>query len=296
MSGEARKNLVVVRAGRNSLHPKWLEGAAERNWDLIVSAYDPEARFDHGPDVPVVLQKGGKWDGLHALLAGSDLISRYEYIWLPDDDIATTCADINSIFDAMRRYNLEVAQPALTWNSYFSHFLFMQCPGFLLRYTNYVEIMVPCLRAGLLAQVVEDFRGSMSGFGMDYIWCRLSPEPRYKAAVLDSIAVHHTRPVGKVLRGNMSNRGLDPEEEERLLRSRFHISGRTRPLVYAAVDAQGRLRNGVTKLGLRAAWGYIGVLPQFSHPAQAAKNIWKLIRRQIGYRPNLNPLKRVDSV
>jgi hypothetical protein len=295
MSGEQRKNLVVVRAGKNSLHPQWLEGAAERAWDLIVSAYDPAARFEHSPDVKVVLQPGGKWDGLHTLFAGSDLTSRYEYIWLPDDDIATTCADIDAIFAAMRSYNLEIAQPALTWESYFSHFAFMQCPGFALRYTNTVEIMVPCLKAGLLAQVVDDFHGSMSGFGMDSIWCRLSDDPRYKAAILDSVAVHHTRPVGKVLRGSMAGRGATPEEERRKLEARYNVRERIFPLIYAAVESDGRRREGCAGLGFAMAWRYLKDLGKFRDRVKAAEKIWQIVRRQSLKRPDLGPLKRVDS-
>jgi len=31
-----RKNLVIVRAGDQSLHPSWLEGPEERNWETIL--------------------------------------------------------------------------------------------------------------------------------------------------------------------------------------------------------------------------------------------------------------------
>src|SRR6185437_9031809 len=106
-------------AGRNSLHPMWLEGPEERTWDLIVSVYDAEAQFDPRDDVQMVTKRGGKWDGLYALFADGELLSRYEYFWLPDDDIAARTEDINAIFAAMRRYKLEVAQPALTRDSFF---------------------------------------------------------------------------------------------------------------------------------------------------------------------------------
>src|SRR5579871_2529516 len=123
----ARTNLVVVRAGKNSLHPAWLEGAAQRSWDLIVSVYDPDAHFAPREDVTAVMQRGGKWDGLYKLFADGELLNRYDYIWLPDDDIAASKQDINAIFAMMRQYHLEVAQPALTRDSYFTHFLCMQC-------------------------------------------------------------------------------------------------------------------------------------------------------------------------
>lgn len=56
----ARRNLVVVRAGKNSLHPQWLDDGRQRNWDLVVSVYDPDAQFVHDADIAVVEKRGGK--------------------------------------------------------------------------------------------------------------------------------------------------------------------------------------------------------------------------------------------
>ena len=240
----ARRNLVVVRAGKNSLHPGWLTGAQDRNWDLVVSLYDPDAHFSHPDDILVVAKRGGKWDGLHALFANSDLAGRYDYIWLPDDDIETSASAINAIFDAMRRYDLDVAQPSLTRDSYFSHFALMSCPGYRVRYSNFVETMAPCLKSSVLQAVLADFEGSMSGFGLDYVWCRLSRDNRFKAAILDDVAVRHTRPVGQTLRNAMEERGLSPEDEERRLFARYGLKGKTGPLVYAAIDRREHRRAG----------------------------------------------------
>lgn len=291
---QPRKNLVVVRAGKNSLHPHWLKGAASRNWDLVVSLYDPDARFPHPDDVLVVTRRGGKWDGLYALFSQSDAWRRYDYVWLPDDDVAASSADIDAIFDAMRQYDLDVAQPSLTRDSYFSHFAFMSCPGFVLRYVNFIEIMVPCLKASLLQAVLEDFKGSMSGFGMDYIWCRLSEDARYKAAIIDRVAVRHTRPIGKALRGRMAKSGVVAEDEELILRARYNVQGRIRPLIYAAVDSRGRLRKGCVRLGFAMAFAYAKVYSQFTAQESASWKIVQLVRRQTTRKPDLSRLRRCD--
>jgi len=291
-----RRNLVIVRAGEKSLHPLWLVGGENRNWDLVVSCYDPCATFDHGSGVRVVFQPGGKWDGLYGYLNQERVLDEYDYVWLPDDDLETTSTNIDAIFDAMRFHELDVAQPALARDSYYTHFALIACPGFRLRYVNFVEIMAPCLKTELLALVVKDFDGSMSGFGLDYIWCRLSPEPRYKAAILDEIAIRHTRPVGKGLRRDMARQGFDAEEEECVLRARYSVKGRTRPLVYAAIDAEGRLREGCIRLGMIMAWRYLNVFGDFTAQEGALRHIIKLIRRQIMRRPDLTRLeKRIQT-
>ena len=63
----SRKNLVVVRAGDNSLHPEWLDGSAERNWDLVVNYFgdDPDRYRTH--DVVRIDGKGPKWPALQTL-------------------------------------------------------------------------------------------------------------------------------------------------------------------------------------------------------------------------------------
>ena len=288
----ARRNLVVVRAGQASLHPHWLDAGQKRNWDLVVSLYDPAARFEHDPDISVVLRPGGKWDGLHAFLTQSDVASRYDYIWLPDDDILAGSADIDAIFDAMRIHDLDIAQPSLTRDSYFTHFVLMSCPGFELRFANFIEIMVPCLKAGLLAAVLDDLSHSMSGFGLDDIWCHLSENPLYKAAILDRIAVRHTRPVGKALRGRTAGQKRFARDEEAILRARYNIPGRIRPLVYAPIDTSGRLRRGCMRLGLAMAARYLSVYREFTVQESASWKILQLIRRQALGKPDLRSLKR----
>jgi hypothetical protein len=293
MSGARRKNLVVVRAGRNSLHPMWLEGTDERNWDLIVSVYDPEARMEPFDDVRVVTKRGGKWDGLYALFTDGDLLGRYDYIWLPDDDIAATKEDVNTIFEMMQHYELEVAQPALTRDSYFTHFVCMQCPGFTLRYSNFVEIMVPCVTSGLLAKVLDDFRESESGFGMDTIWTRLSDDPRKKAAILDAVAVRHTRPVGKFLRAKMAERGRSPEADREGLTAQYGLRGRPLPLVYAAVETDGQRIEGCARLGWLMVRRYLAVIREFRKRSLVLEKIWQLVRRQRGAAVDLSPLRSI---
>jgi len=289
---QGRRNLVVVRAGKNSLHAQWLDAGQDRNWDLVVSVYDPDASFDHGEDVVVVKQRGGKWDGLYALFSQSDILSRYDYVWLPDDDIATSSSAIGAIFDAMRLYQLEVAQPSLTHDSYSTHFALMSCPGFFLRYTNYIEVMVPCLKTDLFQTILEDCKTSMSGWGLDYIWCRLSEHAYYKAAIIDQVAVHHTRPLGKALRGQMAKLGIAPKDEEQILRARYSVPRRITPLIYAAIDSHGRLREGCTRLGFAMGWAYLKVYSQFSAPGSASWKILRLLRRQMTLKLDLSQLKR----
>jgi hypothetical protein len=291
-----RRNLVIVRAGQNSLHRRWLDEGNSRSWDLLISSYDRNAKFQEEPGVSVTFCTGGKWDGIYQALAGSNLLERYDYVWLPDDDIDATAATIDEMFALMRKHDLAVGQPALTHDSYFSHFITNRCPGFTLRYTNYVEIMVPCLKASHLAQVFHEFESTMSGFGLDYLWCRIGEAGPGKTGIFDTVTVRHTRPVGpamRTLQSEMSKAGISPQAEEEALKARYGIRRRIVPIAYAAIDARGRKIDGRRRLGLQMAARYLADLPSFTDRRHTAQKIVQLIRRQLSKPFDMSPLPAV---
>jgi hypothetical protein len=232
--------LVVVRAGDASLHPQWLDGQVP-TFDLAVCYYgdDPKAFSDCALRHAV---KGGKWDGLHAFFAANpSVFENYDWIWLPDDDIATTTSCINRLFDLTEKRALVVAQPSLTWDSHYSHFITLHNPRFELRWTNFVELMVPIFKADFLRTIFPTFAKRRFGTGLDHLWSRWMPNPRCRSAIIDSIAVRHTRPVGA---GNLSGGARDAQTTEMNALMKAYGLDKPTPVVYAALDAQGRVVNG----------------------------------------------------
>lgn len=279
-----RHNLVVVRAGKSSLHQRWLDISDEkRSYDLVVSYFDESAFAAFSPQegVTAVLIKGGKWDGLFKTFAEID-ISAYDYFWLPDDDISCSAEDVNMVFHLCRAHGLVVAQPSLTRESYYSHFIFSQCPGFRLRYTNYVEIMVPCLHRDVLSRALPLFETTMSGFGLDYIWCRFPESGAFRVGILDAVAVHHTRPVGKVLNNAISSSGRAPaREEEAQLKARFSLARRTVSLAYAGIREDGQPVVGRLATGWRMLRGWWPDRAAFADRKRAYGGMFKIARRQV---------------
>lgn len=111
-----KQHLVVVRAGDNSLHPHWLAGDGDRTWDLIVSYYGDDPDIFKVDDVVRIDSKGPKWPALYALFSLYPNLSKdYDYIWLPDDDLMATKADINRLFDICVAYSARFRGQALHW-------------------------------------------------------------------------------------------------------------------------------------------------------------------------------------
>lgn len=208
-----RRDLVIVRADDGSLHPRWLRDPVERSWDLVVSYFGDDPERFRDADAVRIDGKGPKWPALQALLRSRlDLLHGYEYIWLPDDDIDCRGADINRLFDEARRRRLLLAQPALTPQSYSSWDLTLQNPFTRARFTNFVEIMVPCFAREFLVRALPTFDENLSGWGLDFVWSTLTTEP-CGLAIIDSVTVTHTRPIGSANYRHLAERGLSPHDE-----------------------------------------------------------------------------------
>ena len=275
------RNLVVVRAGQSSLHNGWLAGQNERTWDLLVSYYDADAFGNDTSGMPKFFCAGGKWDGLFRTLNEVVDLSRYDYVWLPDDDLEASTQTINRIFELARLHNLAVCQPALTLDSYFSHIHTLACAGFKLRFANYVEIMAPCLRRDTLQQLLPYVSNSKSGFGLDDVWCRLQPDNHKSAAIFDDAPVRHTRPVGLHLKSVVQQSGLSQEYEGAVLKNSFGFLERTRPVCYAGIDSRGMMVNGPQATGLRMALSHMKTWNNPPKNQQIRKDFFRMLRRQL---------------
>jgi hypothetical protein len=225
-------------------------------------------------------RKGGKWDGIFSLFCEQpDLLERYQFFWIPDDDLEVDRKTIEAIFATMRRLDLDVGQPSLTLDSYFSHLPFMRCDSFEFRFVDKVEIMAPCLRADVILKMLPLFEYSLSGFGLDALWTRLRADNRRKSAVFDKLSVRHTRPVGSALSQMMLEKGLTPHAEYAQLAARFGLD-EFYPISYEAVDTKGRIWRSKTAIGLRMTLDYARRLKTFRQAHRLKKLLWRHVRRQ----------------
>jgi hypothetical protein len=258
-----RRNLVVVRAGRSSLHPGWLEGISQRNWDIVVSYFGSDPDQYRQDDVTRIDGAGPKWPALqHLFVEHPRLIDDYDFIWLPDDDLAASKLDINRMFDLCRRYDLAVAQPSLSWDSFISHSVTLQNRQTLLRFTNFVEIMAPCLSSAVLRQVLPMLNETLSGWGLDFIWAQLAGGRTDRVAIIDAVSVRHTRPVGGPNYKLLREKGLSPMDEKFAFLKAHGMAREPRTRTYAAIDRRERMimPSRFPVLPLRLAFGQLAAV------------------------------------
>jgi hypothetical protein len=212
----------------------------ERTWDLIVSYFgDDKIRFRQS-NIVRLDRKGPKMPALHSLISEEkERLAKYDYIWLPDDDLATTASDINMLFEQCNRFDLALAQPSLSVESFVSHAVTVHNPRYLLRFTNFVEVMAPCFQKRALDICLPTFRENLSGWGQDHLWVRLLRPFSLRIAVIDSVQVKHTRPFGGPNHTILQEKGISAEQELRQLLQRHGFQREYLESV-GAIDCAGR--------------------------------------------------------
>lgn len=190
-------NLIISPVGDNSLHNNWV--GDNTNFDLVLLYYGDNENIaqSYASHTPYVyMAKGEKYHLLKSFIHNNiDFISKYEYIWLPDDDVSISLKDVNRLFSLAKKYKLNISQPAM--EGYISHEITKPIKGNILRYTNFVEVLAPLFDKETLLKVYNTFNLNYSSWGYDYLWPYLLHYPQDKIAIIDDIIMTHTKPVGQ---------------------------------------------------------------------------------------------------
>ena len=235
-----KRNLVIVRAGDESLHETWLGPlGSDRSWDLVVSYFGTHPHIHRRSDVVRIDHQGTKFQGLYALLMSGELDWRsYDRIWVPDDDLACTSSMVERLFTYFECHQLHLAQPSLSHDSYLSHGITIHNPNLLLRRVNFVEVMAPMFSRNLLERVLHTFAESESGWGLDFVWPKFVPRPKRDAAIIDAVQVRHTRPIGGPSYTRMRAEGRSPQAEMDGLLSAYGVTDKAQ-VCWSAIDPAG---------------------------------------------------------
>jgi glycosyltransferase involved in cell wall biosynthesis len=124
-----------------------------------------------------------------------DLCNYYEYVFLWDDDLDVSEFSYQNFINIMEQNALEVAQPALMDDSYYSHQITIQQPGKIGRRTDFVEVMAIVFKASSWSKfynmIESDY--NFSGWGYDLFLESLCNFKRI--GIIDCEPIRHTKPV-----------------------------------------------------------------------------------------------------
>lgn len=257
-----RRNLVISPVGAGSVHASWLDDAEARSFDVFLVDYSDGMDAARNDADHYLRRRGFKWELIdHVLREQGDLVRRYDRIWCPDCDIRSDTRSINRLFALFERYQLQLAQPAISAGEISFQFV-RQRPDVVLRYSPFVEVMCPLFTREALFRVQPTLLESRSGWGLDWLWSRIFQAG--EMAVIDAVGVEHT---GRLSRGenyqNLAKLGVEPGQEfERIVarhggfNRRLHrrlVRGRIRlPAVWQPGRRGNLAARALARLGVRA--------------------------------------------
>lgn len=184
-----KKNLVIGCVGPTSLHKSWIDG--DRSFDLFIVYYgDGNDAYKYDADY-YVRAKGTKFN----IVSNLSIPNEYDYIFVPDDDLYISVQDINRLFEHAKNYDLWICQPSLV--GYYSVPHNLHHPGYILRYTDYVEIIAPCFSSLAFSLCKSTFNYNKSCWGIEKLWDKELGHPQDKIAIIDDVIAVHTRPCFK---------------------------------------------------------------------------------------------------
>ncbi|WP_343700731.1 DUF707 domain-containing protein [Chitinophaga sp.] len=223
------RNLLIMPFGNQSPLSGWITDAANRHFEVLLLYYHPQITQ------PELLQpsaafrvshlKDFKWWMIKDLFDQQpELLNGYDRFFFPDDDIVMDKEKINCLFYFFEKADVELAQPALTRNSFKSWKALLQKRLSGIRYMNTVELMCPMMTSEAIRQLLHTFKLTRSGYGIDLLWGEIIRKAagNKSIAVFDTQPVYHSKPVG---RGELYKKVEEPvfAERDRIFND-YHIT------------------------------------------------------------------------
>jgi hypothetical protein len=121
----------------------------------------------------------------------------HDYVALIDDDISVAVSALNGAIAIAREHSLDSFSLSLEPDSHINHRQFVQRPASTLRWTPWVEVMMPFYRRDLFVAAGEFYRNSISSYGLDQFAIPLMGKltGMNRVAIIDAYAAGHYRPV-----------------------------------------------------------------------------------------------------
>ena len=142
----------------------------------------------------------------------------YNYVGVIDDDIIFKISDFNFLLHIATIHNLDVFQPSIAKESYFSHRRFVNRSGLMVSSIDWVEIMAPFYRQNLLLACEKYFLKTISGQGVDVFLMPVLQilNNQTKTGIVHSVQIKHARPIRSHER--IYKNGLNNEQEIEIIR------------------------------------------------------------------------------
>lgn len=184
---------AVNAQGKDFLR-KIIEKFGHETFDYLIFAYD-ETSFDEDvfKKCRIIREKGLKWYFAKKYLT-TQFCAPYDYLFFWDDDIDVDGFSVDDFLSVMRRNALQMAQPSLSMDSYYSLEITLTHEHSVGRLTDYVENMVPVFTAEAWTTYWNMLEDGDYYWGWGYTLLGYSICGYKAIGIVDRQSVIHTRP------------------------------------------------------------------------------------------------------
>lgn len=185
---------AVGQQGKNFLATV-IQRFGYKDFDYLIFVYDnTDFHEEIFKGCRFIYEAGLKWQFARKYLT-EEYCKKYDYIFIWDDDIDVNNFSYKKFIEIMQKNSLELAQPALSRESYYSHKITLQDKaGKIGRYVDFVEVMIPVFRRDAWIKFRKMFdEETQSGWGYDFLanfFCKFK-----RMGIVDCETVTHTRPI-----------------------------------------------------------------------------------------------------
>lgn len=207
------RHLLILRCGKSSIHKSWINRIKEII-DIAFVYYD-NSNYDEDNPKYSFFCEGTKLEGVKCFVdKNTDIINKYEYFWLFEDDIFISYDSVIEIISFINKYNPSLSSPALSEDSFHSHPVTLRNKSLLFRGTDFVECMAPIMSKSFLFETIDKFE-EYPLCGIERYWQSLLWDRREIAIIYDKWYMHHTRPLGNgTLHSDSRRRNINSAEDD----------------------------------------------------------------------------------
>ncbi|WP_114748967.1 DUF707 domain-containing protein [Pleomorphovibrio marinus] len=213
------KFLLITTVGARSTATclNWIN--SRESYDIILIYYDKnitKSYFYHDLADVVIFQEGYKYPTLYSFFKKyPKLLEKYEYFFLPDDDIEIFGSEIEILFSFAQEKSIALCQPSIQPINY-TYNVTINNPYTFYRNVSMIEVMCPLFSKEALKICLKTFNESQSGWGLELAWAKLLNSNKYIFSILDKVIALHSKPINLydgVLYKSLLKKKINPNVE-----------------------------------------------------------------------------------
>ena len=129
-------------------------------------------------------------------------VSKYEYIFVFDDDAQIIQGDLSRIPKIMKDYDIDIASTAHDSRGKLSHKIHIPHVGdHIFRYVNFIELNFPVFSNRFLTEFINTYDGILCGWGIDHWYSQFGNKTNNKIIIDDIVICNpkHSRKINSLM-------------------------------------------------------------------------------------------------